>query len=83
MVSNRSSDPGHDPRDIHFSVPQVHRLRTTWEVAGDDFDELIGVLHASADADQSSAPDSAIEPPRVLIWADEEVMAAKIGRAHV
>jgi 3-dehydroquinate synthase len=76
MVSNRSSDPGHDPRDIHFSVPQVHRLRTTWEVAGDDFDELIGVLHASADADQSSAPDSAIEPPRVLIWADEEVMAA-------
>ncbi len=30
--------------DIPFSVPFVHRLRVTQEVAGDDFPQLLGVL---------------------------------------
>lgn len=54
--------PLSDPRDIHFSVPQVHRLRTTWEVAGDDFDELLDVLHPSGAG-----------RPKVVLWADAEV----------
>lgn len=55
-------EPISDPRDIHFSVPQVHRLRTTWEVAGDDFGELLDVLHPSA-----------ARGPKVVLWADAEV----------
>jgi len=61
-----------DPRDIHFVVPQVHRLRTTWEIAGEDFNELLGVLHPSSDP-ASSDDQGAFIPPRVLLWADEEV----------
>jgi len=67
--------PSSDPRDIHFVVPQVHRLRTTWEVAGGDFDELIDILHPSADPPQIGEP-VAFSPPRVLLWADEEVAQA-------
>lgn len=67
--------PISDPRDIHFVVPQVHRLRTTWEVAGADFDELIEVLHPSVDPPQTGEP-IAYSPPRVLLWADEEVARA-------
>jgi len=67
--------PSSDPRDIHFVVPQVHRLRTTWEVAGGDFNELIDILHPSADPPQIGEP-VAFSPPRVLLWADEEVAQA-------
>lgn len=67
--------PISDPRDIHFEVPQVHRLRTTWEVAGGDFDELVEVLHPSADPPQTGEPQL-YSPPRVLLWADEEVAQA-------
>ena len=59
-----------DPRDIHFSVPQVHRLRTTWEVAGDDFAELLDLLQRSSDDPAASSS------PKVLVWADAEVAAA-------
>lgn len=79
-----------DERDIVFSVPQVHRLRTTWEVAGDDFAELLDVLHPSVESptvtggDLSRSfveePDSAtpqgVIPPRVVLWADQEVARA-------
>lgn len=61
-MTDHDPEPISDPRDIHFSVPQVHRLRTTWEVAGDDFDELLNVLHPSAAGG-----------PRVVLWADAEV----------
>jgi 3-dehydroquinate synthase len=62
MTNPNSPEPKSDPRDIHFVVPQVHRLRTTWEVAGDDFDELIDVLHPSS-----------TQGPKVALWADAEV----------
>jgi len=67
--------PSNDPRDIQFVVPQVHRLRTTWEVAGDDFDELVDVLHPSVDPPQIGERTTH-SPPRVLLWADEEVARA-------
>jgi len=49
-------------RDVSFSVPFVHRLRFTDEVAGDDFATLAQVLEAQPGL-----------PTRVLIWADEGV----------
>lgn len=67
--------PSNDPRDIQFVVPQVHRLRMTWEVAGDDFDELVDVLHPSVDPPQIGERTTH-SPPRVLLWADEEVARA-------
>jgi len=70
--SDSHHQPPSDPRDIHFVVPQVHRLRTTWEIAGEDFDELLGVLHSSSDP-ASAGDQGAFIPPRVLLWADEEV----------
>lgn len=57
-----SSDSPHDPRDVSFSVPMMHRLRFTEEVTGEDFFELKSLLHAQAAL-----------PIRVLIWADEDV----------
>lgn len=74
-ASDAAAPPGwieNDPRDIHFVVPQVHRLRTTWEVAGDDFDELLGVLHPSIDP-PLAGQRVVYSPPRVLLWADEDV----------
>ncbi len=35
-----------DSHDIRFSVPYVHRLRVTRNVAGDDFSSLLGVLES-------------------------------------
>jgi len=52
-----------DPRDVSFSVPMTHRLRFTEEVSGNDFHELLAVLHAQVGL-----------PTRVLVWADEEVV---------
>ncbi len=54
-----------DPRDVSFAVPFVHRLRFTEDLAGPDFGELLALLEPSASA-----------PPRVLLWADEEVAEA-------
>lgn len=65
--ANSSSGPA-DPRDIAFNVPQVHRLRTTWDLAGNDFAELLAVLHGAGSA--------ANQRPRVLIWADRSVAQA-------
>jgi 3-dehydroquinate synthase len=62
MTDHDPPEPIGDPRDIHFVVPQVHRLRTTWEVAGDDFAELLDVLHPSS-----------VGSPKVVLWADEQV----------
>lgn len=62
MSDQDPPEPKSDPRDIHFVVPQVHRLRSTWEVAGDDFAELVDVLHPSSG-----------RGPKVVLWADEEV----------
>ncbi len=63
-----------DPRDIAFVVPQVHRLRTTWDVAGDDFEELAAVLHGTPQA--NADPPGETCGPRVLIWADRQVALA-------
>lgn len=91
MSDQQPSDPSGDPRDVHFMVPQVHRLRFTWEVAGDDFVELLDVLHPSALGDEEPFGQAQADPPRtniphtdqrrldkprVVLWADEEVMAA-------
>lgn len=56
--------PAGDDRslDIPFSVPFVHRLRVTNEVAEDDFAQLLGVLHAG-DAG----------PPKVLLVAESPI----------
>ncbi len=62
MTDQDSPQPNSDPRDIPFVVPQVHRLRTTWEVAGDDFSELLDVLHPSSGGGA-----------KVVLWADAEV----------
>jgi 3-dehydroquinate synthase len=70
MSHHPNPTPSDDPRDIHFVVPQVHRLRSTWEVAGDDFDELLNVLHPSADESEGG------DRPKVIIWADEDVMSS-------
>lgn len=37
-------DPSTNPINIPFAVPFVHRLRVTDDVAGSDFDQLLGVL---------------------------------------
>lgn len=62
MTDHAPREPFDDPRDIHFTVPQVHRLRTTWEVAGDDFNTLSELLHPSGSG-----------RPKVMVWADAEV----------
>lgn len=68
-----------DPRDVTFSVPMTHRLRFTEDVAGDDFHELLALLHGT---EHSGAPElptirsSLITPPKVMVWADSEVARA-------
>lgn len=59
-----------DPRDIHFAVPQVHRLRCTGEVAAEDFHELLALLHPARNEQGQPLP------PRVLLWADAQVAQA-------
>ena len=49
--------------DVPFSVPLVHRLRVTEDVAGDDFDVLLDVLEA----------DDAV-PAKVLVVAESAVV---------
>ncbi len=52
-------DSLHHPIDIPFTVPLVHRLRITGDVAGPDFDQLLGVLQGG-DAG----------PPKVFVVAE-------------
>ncbi|WP_419195299.1 3-dehydroquinate synthase [Novipirellula herctigrandis] len=49
--------------DIRFSVPFVHRLRTTTDVAGEDFPTLLDVLESSDDANA-----------RVLLVAEQSLV---------
>lgn len=44
MPENSPEDHTDPSIDISFSVPFVHRLRVTDDVAGEDFDQLLGVL---------------------------------------
>ena len=48
--------------DISFSVPFVHRLRTTRDVSGDEFDELLALLDGGAAG-----------PPKVCLIAERPV----------
>jgi 3-dehydroquinate synthase len=66
--------------DVSFSVPQVHRVRFTRDVFGDEIDELLNVLEASGET-----------PPRVQFWIDQHVLNARpdlgdrireIGKQH-
>jgi 3-dehydroquinate synthase len=45
-----SGEPLNQSIDISFSVPYVHRLRVTDDVAGADFDQLLGVLDGEVGA---------------------------------
>ena len=51
---------------VPFSVPQVHRVRFTRDVFGDEQDVLLDVLEASGET-----------PPRVQFWIDEHVLNAR------
>ncbi|TWU08530.1 3-dehydroquinate synthase [Stieleria varia] len=67
--------------DISFSVPFVHRLRVTENVAGDDFSQLLGVIHCGdagpakvlviAEAAVHEASDRVSELDRKLSDADK------------
>ncbi|NND97503.1 MAG: 3-dehydroquinate synthase [Pirellulaceae bacterium] len=59
--------------DINFSVPFVHRLRVTKEVAGDDFAQLRGVLEAGDTV-----------PAKVLLVAERPVANSsdRVKRIH-
>ena len=58
------TDGGIRSFDVPFSVPMVHRLRFTDDVAGEDFSALLDVLHAGEAG-----------PPKVMIVADRDVLA--------
>lgn len=53
--------------DVDFSVPFTHRLRFTADVAGEDFDQLRGVLQTDA---------SSGHPGKTLLWVDRGVQEA-------
>lgn len=62
----------HDPIDVRFSVPFVHRLRFTNDVlapGGAERDVLVDVLE----------PGYAGSPARVQFWLDEHVVEAQHG----
>ncbi len=63
-------EPSEYSIDIPFSVPFVHRLRVTDDIAGSDFAQLLGVLD-SGDAG----------PAKVLVVAESALVdsANKIG----
>ena len=77
--------PTSDSRDIAFSVPMTHRLRFTEDVSGNDFYELLALLHGTQHSD---APETAAigasnaALPKVIVWADSEVAGAsdRVGR---
>lgn len=73
VISSKRFDTSGDPRDVSFSVPMTHRLRFTEEVAGDDFEELLALLHGQ----------SAGHAPKVLVWADDEVARASDRVARI
>jgi 3-dehydroquinate synthase len=52
--------------DVAFSVPQVHRVRFTRDVFGDQIDVLLAVLDGSGET-----------PPRVQFWIDQHVLDAR------
>lgn len=58
--------------DIQFNVPQVHRLRMTADVAGEDFAELASVLEPGNEG-----------PARVLLVADQSVASASDRVARI
>jgi 3-dehydroquinate synthase len=64
-------EPGGHAFDIAFNVPMMHRLRFTEEVASDDFSVLLQLL------------DSKATPPKVLLWADDEVAGASDRVARI
>ncbi|MEM6688561.1 MAG: 3-dehydroquinate synthase [Planctomycetota bacterium] len=51
--------------DISFSVPFVHRLRFTFDIAGDDFKTLLDLLEPGGDA-----------VPKVMIVVDQDLLEA-------
>ncbi|MEL6106353.1 MAG: 3-dehydroquinate synthase [Planctomycetota bacterium] len=59
------------PLDIPFSVPFVHRLRTTTDICGDDFAELIDLLDGGAAG-----------APKVLLISERPVAdsSQRVGR---
>lgn len=73
VISSKRFDASGDPRDVSFAVPMTHRLRFTEEVAGDDFEELLALLHGQ----------SAGHAPKVLVWADDEVARASDRVARI
>lgn len=83
MIRANPFDSDSDPRDVTFSVPMTHRLRFTEEVAGEDFPELIALLHGQ-EQDLGSNRKLALHTkdggntvaPKVLLWADDEVAKA-------
>lgn len=60
--ASESADGKRSDLDIAFSVPFVHRLRTTEQLSGDDFETLLGVI----DADKFG-------PAKVLLVAERPV----------
>ncbi len=59
-----SEEPLNKSIDVSFSVPFVHRVRVTDDVAGKDFDQLLGVLNGE------------VAPAKVLIVSETALHAS-------
>ncbi|MGV3484509.1 MAG: 3-dehydroquinate synthase [Planctomycetaceae bacterium] len=69
-----------DACDISFNVPMIHRLRFTEEVAGEDFGVLLGLLPGRPPVRSGDPTDV---PPKVLVWADDDVARASDRVARI